>query len=791
MKKIVPIFLGAAYFALLLFSLILLIKPGAALFYGKYTLDPAAISAQDGLYLLNFEINTRIYNPDTVILYENGAELEPATQPVVLAREQTGIFTISEIGSHFLTITFLPRESDANYSIFIKPYLLNGNTGGLLIQVLLVGLAAFLVYCLRDPHRCPLSWGFLKIRQGLFNRPPRSDTAAEGNLWLQSAADIVWVVYLYTFMEWVFMVTKPSFMDMLGWWDKIKILLLAALPAILAGLLALLAFYLLNHLLAPALPWFGNYSQHIPAAFLAACLALILLDNFTYTVLKFGVVTSTGLVRVLYGLMFVGIFIYLLRKLAASRPNYRSRLLAFGLFSLAILLAGASFQDQNAQSDQNRQTSGPATRPNIILLSSDGMNAENLSVYGYERDTTPFLRELARTSLVAENNFTNAAHSMGSETALLTGKSPFTTRVLYPPDTLKGSDKYQHLPGLLQSDGYRSVELGVNYYVDASQVDFQNSFSEINCRVVVDKSPLQRLKDYGYGDATYLLDDIAGRIKSRLAHIFFLKDMVNPLTQMRKPASSNTTDADRLNCLENYLREGKTSGQPLFAHVHLMGTHGEYFYPDDPVFSAGQEQTKGWMTDFYDDAILSFDRQVQNLVATLVANGQYENTILIIYSDHPQLFVTTKQIPLIIHFPGDQFAGTLAENTQNMDIAPTLLDFMDLPIPDWMEGSSLLQPVGPTRLIIAGGTYSAGLLSPGFYAISDEARKPPFYQFSFLTAIQCRNWYRVNLVDLSMTSGEVSSPFAPCSVQGDSPQDVRQQVGAWLTARGFTLPAGW
>lgn len=795
MKKFVPIALGLFYLAALLFGLILLIKPGASLFYAKYAIDPAVIEELAESNLLVFEIDTDLFDPETLILYENGVELEPANATAVLSSTQTGIFAIIEIGSRFITISFLPNQPAADYSIFIQPTLLTNATGAILVAVLLLGLGAFLVYCLRDPQRRSAllgsPFGILKLWFNLFNRPPSPSAAAERRLWLQSAANVILLAFVYILMEWIFMVTKASFMDVLGWGEKIRILMLAVLPGMIAGMLAVAVGFILQKLLSRLIPRFTMYIRHIPVAFLASCLALILLDNFTYTVFRFGVVSSQNLVRGLYGLLFVGMFIFMLRKFATAVPSHFSRLLAWGLLSVSILLAAASYQNQNVQQVQENQAGDREIQPNIILLSTDGLNALNMSVFGYERDTTPFLRELAKSSLVGANHFTNAAHSMGSETALLTGKSPFTTRVLYPPDTLKGVDKYQHLPGLLRLDGYRSVEIGVDYYVDASQTDFQNAFSEFNCARIEHTSPLERLKDFGYGDAIYLLDEIYQRITNRLAHIFFSQDMVNPLTQVKQAATFVATDADRLACLNQYLEEIKLSGQPLFAHVHLMGTHGDLFYPTEQVFSVGQQQDQGWLTDFYDDAILDFDRQVQQLVTRLIETGKYDNTILVIYTDHAQGYLPQQRIPLIIHFPGGQFAGALAENTQNLDIAPTLLEFMGMPVPAWMEGTSLLQPVEPSRLMIAGGTNQAIQLDSGAFAISEESRKPPFYQFSYISVVQCQYWYTINLANLKIKTGEVESSVAPCTTEPATREEVRQQTGAWLTARGYSLPDGW
>jgi hypothetical protein len=45
--------------------------------------------------------------------------------------------------------------------------------------------------------------------------------------------------------------------------------------------------------------------------------------------------------------------------------------------------------------------------PNILILSSDGVSAEHMSLYGYERPTTSFMDSVQDEFLIAENHFSN------------------------------------------------------------------------------------------------------------------------------------------------------------------------------------------------------------------------------------------------------------------------------------------------------------------------------------------------------------------------------------------------
>ena len=66
------------------------------------------------------------------------------------------------------------------------------------------------------------------------------------------------------------------------------------------------------------------------------------------------------------------------------------------------------------------------------------------------------------------------------------------------------------------------------------------------------------------------------------------------------------------------------------------------------------------MTDFYDDTIVNFDIELSVLVSKLKSLGIYENTIIVIYSDHGKSWTSTNRLPFIIHFPRDENAGVIS-----------------------------------------------------------------------------------------------------------------------------------
>ncbi|MEJ2600805.1 MAG: hypothetical protein P8Z00_20910, partial [Anaerolineales bacterium] len=120
----------------------------------------------------------------------------------------------------------------------------------------------------------------------------------------------VLAVYFYVFMEWLFFVTKPSFMDVMGLEKKFEVLMVSGL------LLSIFCFSFLVILLGLSYaPWLSTNWKFflyaaglLPTIFLATT-SLLLVDNFTYTVFKFGIATTHSIFRGLYALLFLAMFV--------------------------------------------------------------------------------------------------------------------------------------------------------------------------------------------------------------------------------------------------------------------------------------------------------------------------------------------------------------------------------------------------------------------------------------------------------------------------------------------------
>lgn len=597
---------------------------------------------------------------------------------------------------------------------------------------------------------------------------PKVKTQTNSTLWGNLFAITTVIAYLYVFMEWLFMITKPSSsMSMLGFPKKVEVFLLTA--SLLAAGCCLLLLVLMGLGFLPILHRRQKVMMVmgalIPAGILAS-ISLLMVDNFSYTIFHYGIVLAEGYVRMWYGLGFLIVFAFcfrfVLKILDSGRLKVESQISRKLGYVILIGIVFLSFIIPVTINDFGYRENGFATnqtekKPHIFYITADGVNATHVSVYGYERDTTPRIRQLAETSLVAENAFPNAANTTGSLTSTFTSKYPIKMRLLGPSNILKDENAYQHLPGILRAQGYYAVQMSIPYYGDAYTINLLNAFDKANGRDMDVSAQLININQYMPTDFAYFIYEIGNRLIDRLCHIFYIKTMTNPY-HLVTDATDNTVDQTKINDAIKLIQK---SNKPLFVHIHIMGTHGAQFYPTNQVFSAGQDYDtqESWNVDFYDDSILNFDRQVGEIIEALNSKNMLDQSILIIGSDHGQNNSTTKRIPLIIHFPDGQHAGRIVSNVQNMDIAPTILDYLGINIPTWMQGRSLLEANLSQRLIFSDRSTLAETGNTDKFFSEQVSYNNQFWNIHL---IYCQKWYSLDLKSFEWKNGVIEGYISPC-----------------------------
>lgn len=560
---------------------------------------------------------------------------------------------------------------------------------------------------------------------------------------------VVWSfsVMALVFSEWLFQATKPSFLTRLTAFRKIEVLLhagmmLTALWLVVFCLCWGIAKFLKRDFITKIL-------YILPPVAIVSVMLLLMVDNFTNTVLGYNMGAAVGAWRLAYVVLFVSLFVEVFKRLdkLARRPlRLRLQYSFYGFAGLWIVfgvLSAAGPQRISPRLESIPVPQNAVDKPNIIILSTDGLNASSMSVYGYEKETTPFLKTLAGETRKYEDHFANASHTTGSIVALFTGRHPTRTRVLYRPDMLVGEDSFLHLPGILREYGYTNYDKSMKYYADPYDLNLRHAFHRANGRPERRGHPgcfLPVSLQIRYATDIYFMEQLANRITERLAHMVGVRDLGNPYFDVTHTGTENRLDEKTITDVVHFLRN--TSG-PFFLHVHLLGTHGPKFGPPERVFSAGMEQNSEWMTEFYDDAVLAFDRQVKTVFECLKNQRMLDNTIVVLTSDHGQKNSPLQPIPFIIRFPKGRFAGAVSGPTQQIDMAPTLLDYLEIPIPRWMDGRSLLSAGDKKAPVFGVYPVARGNPKNGWREI--ENYYPPYYSIGGVSVIHEGTWYGLSL----------------------------------------------
>jgi hypothetical protein len=591
----------------------------------------------------------------------------------------------------------------------------------------------------------------------------KHSTSLDGYTPLAILLLVVWSSYFYAGTEWLFLATKPSVLSGLSPSRRALALLGSPLLLSMAAAVPTIALLLLARAggsRAPSLRWLPI---GVPAALLTGA-ELLLIDNFTYTLLGFGVVTTAGFARFAYALWITALFIFNIRMLGRRLRQEswllgRERsLLVFtsGLLVLSSIAVGLEFRPRAMSALAHGRSAEEPDPANVLIFSMDGVNAAHLSAYGAARQTTPFLDSLE--SLVFENHFTNSARTTGAIGALLSAKLPTTTRVIFPPDTFQGVHAYQHLPGLLRDYGYTTGDFTVRHYGDARDLNLREAFDWSMDRgsrwgELLVPGAVQRALPATSSFVNATLD----RLGSRLLHAFGIREMENAYESVAAPHKGRSTDRKRVEALKEFL---VAASLPFFAHAHLLSTHGPIFHSEHRIFSTDADASAPWLRAAQDDAILQMDRYLAEIWTLLEEEGLAGDTLLIVTSDHGYQWNTLTPVPLVLRLPGGVPVGVRTENSQRIDIAPTILDFLGIPRPEWIEGRSLLsEPLDPLAPIVTVGRAEVEEVD-GWTLVANP--QPPFYTLGQIFVTYCDVQYRMKLPGGQVDRLRIRSHTARC-----------------------------
>jgi arylsulfatase A-like enzyme len=385
----------------------------------------------------------------------------------------------------------------------------------------------------------------------------------------------------------------------------------------------------------------------------------------------------------------------------------------------------------------------PSNRPshdnvNVILITMDALTAEDMSIYGYKLRTTPSIDVFAKKSFIFDNMFANANWTKPGVANIITGSLPSShglVSVSLQNVFSQNNKNYNNLPFFLKQYGFINAAIVSNLgYGHPWATDTYRGFDylpykTVNWEWVGDRRNSFRLfclSKYFLGIGTsvhYWL------IQSINIYAPWLERSISSYFKTNKWAT-RTSDPPELvfSMAETYLNQKKTLDKPFFLWLHVTPPHLPYlpsakfryeFLPEKGVFDSAKSQRHFFMNHVdgyeqtdevkvsklrlrYDENIKYVDYTLGQFLEFLKASKIYDNSIIILTSDHgesfehgfllhagPHLYQSLVHIPLLIHMPGQTEGKRIKSNADQTDIAPTLVDLLGLPIPSYFDGESL------------------------------------------------------------------------------------------------------
>lgn len=343
-----------------------------------------------------------------------------------------------------------------------------------------------------------------------------------------------------------------------------------------------------------------------------------------------------------------------------------------------VLLASAQLVSFAGAGD-GTASDGPASDgrsgPNVLLLILDTVRAEELSLYGNPRRTSPVLDSLAREAAVFTRAVAPASYTLPSHAAMFTGIRPESLGVI--PWSPLAEDRLT-LAEYLAQRGYRTGAFVANSFYGRRYFGLDQGF--------------EKYRDFPL-DLMVIAND--GWISRSLKRAL--------LEAVDLPAwRGRFRSAERIN--EEFLAWIDGEGEePFFAFLNYMDAHAPY-HPPDPYFTifTGSDQPFHDVPDVsapeelrqaratYAGGIRYLDASIGDLLAELKYRGLLDNTLLIVTSDHGEqfgehglidhansLYMDVLHVPLVLRLPKVVPAGTrVAEAVSLLDLPRTISDLV-------------------------------------------------------------------------------------------------------------------
>ncbi len=336
---------------------------------------------------------------------------------------------------------------------------------------------------------------------------------------------------------------------------------------------------------------------------------------------------------------------------------------------------------------------GPKRRPNVLVYLVCSLRPDHTSLYGYFRDTTPFLKKLGAAGVVFDEAQAQAAWTKASVPSLMTSLYSYTHGLQQDNDTIPPGSTT--LAKQLRAAGYVTASVVTNPFVGrVSGLD--RGFDYLMEYPVVHR---QRTDEADRGtDSAALNKVIMPWLEQHRDEPFFLyAHTTDPHAPFRPPKGyeekwANPTETEKFN--RNYrmaFDKRQYGGGAVFTRESIRARGLD---PDRFLQQA---------IDRYDGEIAFCDHSFEQLTGKLKDLGILDNTLIVVVSDHGEEFwdhgftahghsLYRELVHAVMLFWNPKLLPVprrVVETVQLIDVAPTILELTGAPPKGILQGTSL------------------------------------------------------------------------------------------------------
>jgi arylsulfatase A-like enzyme len=338
--------------------------------------------------------------------------------------------------------------------------------------------------------------------------------------------------------------------------------------------------------------------------------------------------------------------------LSSTSARFRRAFTILALGLVAAVLAGC-------------EPAGRVRDANLVVIGIDTLRADHLGCYGYPRPTSPRLDALSREGVLFTTAISPSPWTLPAFASMFTGLLPSSHRAGegWWFERTRLDPSFVTLAEVLRGTGYRTGSFVSNGFV-SPDTGVADGFEET------------RVWFSGKGATPAAI----AWLDTHAAERFFLfLHIVEPHHPYSPPEEHAAPFLDR-------------------SYEGLIGT--SFGEAPDPDWTDADRQR---IIDLYDGEVSFADALVGDVLDKLAQLGVDDDTIVVVTADHGEelfergtighghsLYDELLRVPLIIRWPGREPHGRVEQQVRTMDLFPTLLDALGLPVPPGLDGVSLL-----------------------------------------------------------------------------------------------------